>query len=41
MTFIVTALIGFELIDITHLLDEDFQEVNVMAGIIKEANMTH
>ena len=40
VTFIVKALVGSALIDMPCLLDEDFQEVNIQAGIIEEINMT-
>lgn len=41
MTFIVKPLVGSALIDMTYVLNEDFQEVNMKAGIIEEINMTY
>jgi hypothetical protein len=41
VTFIVKGLVGSALVDIKYLLDEDFQEGNIQAVIIKEINMTY
>ena len=41
MTFIVKALVGSAIIDVKYLLDEDFQEGNMQAGVIKGINMIH
>ena len=41
MTFIVKGLVGSALVDFKYILDEDFQEGNMQAGIIKEINTTY